>query len=524
VADKKILIKLLQQEQKKYEKQYPNKGGIPRDYFRKQVDTKQMTEIEKEFGSFANFRNESGIESARQKQKKKTAETLPFVALDTYSNKNKRYFISSIIAGADIDTNFIKTVKAYCKKIDAEFLLMPMRGIKRADAFSDKILEEYEQYFVNEVKFNDNLKAIDFCLSPEQILPLTGLSRYGKKESSIIIASPKQMLLSIPRKKESLPHIILSTGTICEPEYNHSKIGKLAAQDNIIGGLLVEIRNKETFHIRHIRADKDGGFQDLAYYYKGTSYQKIAAEAISIEPHYGVEDSRALQAVKEIITETQCKRVLFHDILDCRSVNPHEQKSTSMKYYRPENQKTLENELVYLGNKMLEWNKDFPKIEMKVVASNHELFIRRYLESGDFIQETHNSYLGCELLQAILRKENPIEYYLKTRFAKIKNLFFLKEDASYAIYDIELNSHGHNGSNGSRGNPQVIENINGKSTIGHSHAPRMFRDVFVTGCVCQLQQDYNFANAGTSWLHGAVVQYKNGQRQLIIIIDGKWKI
>lgn len=518
------LIKILQEEQQKYTEKYPDRENIPRDYFRKATKRQYNSYIEEEFGTFANLKKEAGIFKEEKKVKqKKTKVNIPFVALDTHSIKNKRYFISSIISGTDIDTLFIKSVKTYCKKNDVEFLLMPMRGIKKKDSFSDEILDEYGQFFVNEIKFNNNLKAIDFCLNPEQIMPLTGLSRYGQKESSIIIASPKQMLLSIPRKKESLSHIILSTGTICEPEYSQSKIGKLAAQDNVIGGLVIEIRNKEVFHIRHIRADKDGGFQDLYCYYKGNTVQKIPAECISIEPHYGIEDSVAIQSIKEIIKQTQCKRVLFHDVLDCRSVNPHEQKSASMKYYRSENQKTLENELNYLGNKLLEWNKEFPKLEMKVVASNHELFIKKYLESGDFIHDTHNAYLGCELLQAILRKENSIEYYLKSRFNKIKNLVFLKEDESFSINGIELNSHGHLGSNGSRGNPVALENINGKSTSGHSHSPLIFRDVFVTGCCCKIQQDYNYANAGTSWLHGAVVQYKNGQRQLIIIIDGKYK-
>ena len=79
------------------------------------------------------------------------------------------------------------------------------------------------------------------------------------------------------------------------------------------------------------------------------------------------------------------------------------------------------------------------------------------------------------------------------------------------------------GANGSRGSSVALENINGKSTSGHTHAPQIFRDVYVTGCACKLQQDYNSKSA-SSWLHGAVVQYQNGNRQLIIIIDGKWKI
>ena len=521
IITKEHLIEILQETQKKYDK--TNTEIITRDFLRQKHGAEFEKQIIKHFGSFSRCKKEIGWIKDKQKKVKKAKQEIPFIQTEESKNKNKRYFISSIIAGADVNAKFMESVVTYCKDNGAEFLLIPMRGVRKADEFSEEVLNKYSNSFVHDIKFNDNLRAMDFCLSPEQVLPLTGLSRFGRKEFSIILASPKQMLLSVPRKKESLPHIILSTGTICEPDYNKSKMGKMATQDNVLGGLVVEIRNKDIFHIRHIQADKEGGFQDLDSYYDGKVITIIPAEAISIEPHYGIEDEVALDSIKEIITQTQCKRVLFHDVMDCRSVNPHEQKITSMKYYRPEVQKVLENELHHLANKLVEWNEEFPKLELRVVAANHELFIKRYLDSGDFVNDTHNVYLGCELFQSVLRKENPIEYFLNSRYA-INNLKFLKEDESFSLNGVELNSHGHIGGNGSRGNPASIENINGKSTLGHSHSPQIFRDVFVTGCACKLQQDYNFANAGTSWLHGAVLQYKNGKRQLIIIIDGAWRI
>ena len=515
---KSDLIIILQKHQEDYEKDHPGET-ITRNYFRRVTKNEYETAVEIEFRTFALFKKEAGI----RKQKKKMSNDIPFVSRDEGFNRNKRYFVSAIVAGAEVNPDFMKSIQTYCKAMSAELLLIPMRGVRKGDQFDNDVLNIYSSYFVHEIKFNANLRVLDFCLSPEQVLPLTGLSRYGKKEYSIILASTKQMLLSIPRKKESYPHIIISTGTICEPNYNHSKIGKMAEQDNIIGGLIVEIRNKKIFHIRDIRADSEGGFQDLDTYYNGLTIKKLPSEVISMEPHYGVEDSKAIQSIKEIAKNTHCKRILFHDILDCRSVNHHEQNSVSMKYYRPEVQRTLENELNHLGEVLLEWNKQFPQMELKVVSSNHEAFIQKYLESGEFIIDTHNAYLGCELLQAILRRENPIEYYLSSRFPKIKNLVFFKEDESFSLNGVELNTHGHAGSNGSRGSALSLENVNGKSTSGHSHTPLLFRDVYTTGCACKLQQDYNYKTA-SSWLHGCVVQYENGNRQNIIIIDGMYKI
>lgn len=434
---------------------------------------------------------------------------------------NKRFFISSIITGAKVDEKFMQTVNNYCIKNDTELILLPMRGVSVKNTFDPDIYDRFSDNLATSFKFNSNLIAIDLMINPQQVNPLTGLHRFTQKEYSVIVASPKQILNTVPQRAGSLPHIILSTGTICKPEYRNNRPGKLAEQDNLIGGLIVEVESNKIYHIRHIQSDNKGGFHDLDTYYKGCDSKKIEVEGITIEPHYGVEDEKSLNAVKDIIKHTKCKRLFLHDMFDAGSVNHHESKDICAKYNRKPHQKDLKSELDYMSEKLRLWNKQFPTLEMFVVASNHNDFVNRYLAAGDFLQEDVNVYTASKMFTAMLDGNDPIEWYLKDNY-NINNLKFLEERESFVLNGIEMNIHGHQGNNGARGSANATEISNGKATIGHSHAPSILRDVWTTGCNCQLEQRYN--KGGSSWLHGSIIHHANGKRQLIIIIDGKWKI
>ena len=99
VVTKEDLIKLLQAEQKKYGKNHPNEI-ISRNFFRKATDNKYESLIDKEFGTFANYKKESLFKKTTK------LKDIPPVERVEDKNRNKRYFISAIIAGADISTEF----------------------------------------------------------------------------------------------------------------------------------------------------------------------------------------------------------------------------------------------------------------------------------------------------------------------------------------------------------------------------------------------------------------------------------
>lgn len=513
--NKKDILNDFKKVEKQFKKEFPD-TQLSRDYYRNygKFSDRQINKI---FGTFKNLK----AEVLQSKKLFKRDDIDIFV--ESKDIASKRYFVSSIVSGAEVDEDFMQSVMTYCNKMKAELILLVMRGVKSKDQFSEEIYEKYNQYFATEYVFNKNLKAIDFLLEPQMIIPLTGLKRYSS-DRSIIIAHTKQFLETIPQPQGKYPHKAMTTGTISRPVYAKTRQGRLAHKDNLVGGLIVEKENNKIFHVRQIQSDDKGGFQDLDTYYCGNKIKKIQSESITIEPHYGIEDEISLKTTKEIIKKTNCKRVFFHDIIDSGSVNPHEKDNTLRKFNRNAKQRTLKSELDYLGEKLLEWNREFPKLELYVVPSNHPEFIDRWLESGDFNKDENNVEIGCELRRVQFQGKNPLEWYIRTNFPDIKNLFFLDYLDSFQIGGVEHNAHGNKGYNGSRGSKNSFELVYNKISVAHSHTALIYRGVYQTPCNAKLIQDYNRNNGGSTWSHGNILCHFNGNRQLINIINGNWCI
>jgi len=82
--------------------------------------------------------------------------------------------------------------------------------------------------------------------------------------------------------------------------------------------------------------------------------------------------------------------------------------------------------------------------------------------------------------------------------------------------------HGDKGPNGSRGSVKSMEVSYGQSITGHSHTPEIVRGAWQTGTSTYLKLGYN--KGASSWLQSSCLLYKDGSRQLINVINGKYKL
>ena len=492
-----------------------SKNGLTRDYYREFVKSKGLTEIG------------YGLIWSTFTELKKDAESMydrDNINIKKEGTHNgKKYLVSSIIQGAQINTTFFDSLITYCNKHGAELVLLTMRGVNVKDYYGPDIFEKYGQYFVTEYKFNNNLMAKDFILNPQQIVPTTGLTRFGKKDFSLIIASPKQFLNVVPTKKDAVPHIIYTTGTVCEPTYRDTRQGAIADQDNELGALVVEVVSKTKFHIRNVLFDGTG-FSDLNYHYSN-KIKSIKAEAVVCgDIHCGQEDPVAIKATKEQIKLLQPKQVFLHDVLDGQSVSHHIENDMIARLHREKHQKTLANELTYTHSFLKDFIKDCGNRTYNIVASNHDLFLSKYLTQRRFVHDEINIVLACKLFVEMAEGSNPVEAYFNNIIKEpLKKLKFLKLGESIEIDSIECASHGDLGNNGARGSVQSLEYSYGSITAGHSHSPTIYRGVYIAGCNCNLVQNYNIGG-GSSWMHANVIHYKGGYRQMLLINDGEWKI
>ena len=89
-------------------------------------------------------------------------------------------------------------------------------------------------------------------------------------------------------------------------------------------------------------------------------------------------------------------------------------------------------------------------------------------------------------------------------------------DKPFKPLKFDYSQHGHKGANGSAGNPNQFKDWNLNLITGHTHSPCIIGSVFTTGVTARLNQGYNRGGA-SSWDHGHMMEYSNGQVQLITL-------
>lgn len=436
----------------------------------------------------------------------------------------KIFFVSSVIPGFSINNKFLNSIITFCNTKKAKFVLLPMKGIDKNSYWNEDEWNTINKFLYTQYKFNNKLKAFDILLNPNQINPLTGLERYGQKDFSLIIASPKQQMKSVP-VSNSLPHVLWTTGTICSnTNYTNNRIGKLAIQDHVLGGLIVEIE-KDEFYIRPVQCLKNGSFVDLnSIYNQNKVIQSTSPLLYMGDSHAGWEDEKSLSSTLNQINTLNVKEIFIGDLFDGTSITHHHDSDINSQLQRPINLQTLESELHTVANYLKNFINQFPKIKINVIRSNHDEHLDRYLTERRFINDRLNYKISLQLSIYLIENKNPIEEWIKINYPKInKNINWLKRESSYKIKHIELACHGDKGSDGKWGSALNLEKSYGSCVVGHTHSPQILRSVYIVGTNSKLNLPYT-KGSPSSWLHANCIIYHTGQRQLLITVNGKWKI
>lgn len=432
----------------------------------------------------------------------------------------KTFIITTVVAGAPLDTGFYKNIKAYCKDFNAQLLVLVSMPKSDNSLIVPKELSS-EVFILEDTKLNDNVFILGLKNAANSVDPITGLPRIGQRNGTFICASPKQRLKFVPTGINVFPHAIMSTGAITNPNYMKSKVlvdksSYMADNDHVMGAVVLELDKDNTFHFRQIQAAKDGSFVDLGAYYVNGRKQTLAPEAIVVgDWHAGDTDPKVEAALKELTKRVRPKRWVMHDIFDGLSINPHTLgKSIVRSKLALAGKMNLTLELEKLKTDINMMAKLVP--EVVIVRSNHDDFLDRYLDTAGYVDDHTNHRLALDLAAHLLDGRNPLEEYI----GKVKNVTWLKLDQSYSIAGVECGMHGHLGSNGSRGSITQMETAYGSVMFGHSHTPGILRNAWNVGTSTYLELGYN--KGASSWVQCSGLVYPNGQKQLINFINGRY--
>jgi hypothetical protein len=447
-------------------------------------------------------------------------------------SKYRKFLITTAVAGCQVHTNAFKTANFFCAKINAKLLILPSEDQGTALGWQlDKRISK-ESIVFSDIPLNSNIFISSIKLSAKSIDPSTGLDRIGQKNGTFIYASPKQRLKFTPVSNAKLPHAEMTTGAITMPNYTplkymNDRTAYIANHDHVMGAIVVEVDHGGRYHFRQVQFDSKGRMVDLGKMYDGSkkTVTEYSAEAFTLgDWHSGETDPTAKAAWKDVVNTVKPKRLFIHDGFNGLSVNHHEKhRQLRRAILSTQGLLNLEKELKTYGRDMNELAGWKHIKEVVVVRSNHDEFIDRWLDEGDWAKDQENYKTALKLATAVMDGCNTLEYACSQMdLANFKKIKWLKIDEDFIIGGVQHGAHGHKGPNGSRGSLRGMERAYGSSNTGHAHSPEILRRAWQAGTSSYLNVDYN--KGPSSWFHSSILTYPNGMRQNINSVGGEWRL
>ena len=355
--------------------------------------------------------------------------------------KFKRFVISTVVSGKPVCTKFLDTIKNYCELNSATLLLLPCADVASKSKTSkwnfDPIIAN-ENIVFNDVSINENLFLNSIKLSAKHINPLTGLSRIGQRNGSFIYASPKQFLEYVATSplKNKIPHAIMTTGAITEPNYNTDKYmsertSVIAENDHVMGALIVEVEDERKFHFRQIQADTDGSFIDLGVLYNQNTSKTVKSNFVLGDWHSGATDQDVIKGFEKLCNAVKIENLFLHDFFDGYCISHHDM-PYPMKRARKEilGLASLEDELK-TGTMDINYLLEQVHGKLIMIKSNHDEVLKRYLEEARYIHDPKNHFIALDLAREMLKNNDPLKYAYETYGGDInepKRIVWLQRD------------------------------------------------------------------------------------------------
>ena len=452
-------------------------------------------------------------------------------ALEEEVKKYKKFVVTTAVMGKEVNKPFANALRNYAKRNNALLLLLPCedvvsRGKKAKTLEINPELEDFKVVF-KDTYINRNLCLCAIKVSAKQINPLTGLDRLTvQRQASIIVASPKVFLKSVPNMHYDIPPVLMTTGAVTENNYDtdrymSKRTSTLAEGDHAYGAIIVEVENDNIFHFRQVQASSYNSITDLGVDYLPDGSVQPLNNAVMVmgDSHTGYHDKELHFTVMEAALKAGVDTVFLHDIFNATSVTHHDKgKGITRAIKARENKLNLNMELMgirnYLSNIILHG------VEAFIVASNHDHMLLRWLEEGGYVTDPLNYEMGVALAAAAVKGKDPLQYAIEEEIGyKDDRVHWLPEDRSCKVYGVEVGLHGDRGANGSKGSLQVFEKGLGNCVVAHTHSAAIIRDAFCVGTVGEMDQGYN--KGLSSWTRTCCLIYKNGTKQLINFIPNK---
>jgi len=453
--------------------------------------------------------------------------------------RSRRYIVTCAQNATPVHLKFWKTLLVAARHLKAELVVTPLR-YKNPTSTWTKSQENEETWdarvmpylYAQRFRLNSNLTLLaDIKVQPTAVEPLSGFQGMTSNESCIL-GHTKMQLLSVPTPGHKMAKILTTTGACTRANYTDTKAGATGAFHHSLAALLVEI-DGTYFSIRQLHANKSTGeFTDLdtTFTTRGVRKAKRPLAVVGGDMHVDFRCRKTEQARfgrRGLVTTLRPRHFVYHDLLDAYAVNGHHvgnpfnavaKRMTGRDDARAEMLRAIEyvQKMTPAGCKAV------------VVGSNHDDMLRRWIIREDWRDDPTNAEFYLETALAMVRATrmtstgteypSPLPYWGEKLAPGIKWL----RGESFTLAGIELSLHGDRGPNGTRGSIRNLRRIGPKVVLGHSHSPGISEGAYQTGTGTELRAEYT--GPVGSWLNADVVIHADGKRQLIIFVDGRYRL
>ena len=443
-------------------------------------------------------------------------------------DKYRRFIVTSVVAGAPLHKGFHRALQNYAERHSAKILYIPIADPASRAGWSLPLELGADSIVHGDLEITPHLAVSNIKMSAKHIDPTAGVARLARNRS-VVFGSPKQHMRMVPNRNGEYPHALMSSGAITKPMYDterymSQRTARLAELDHVVGAVVFELETSGQFHFRQVQADGRGAFIDLGvrYHADGTTSEVHPEYFILGDWHVGDTDPGVEDTTRHIAAALKPQHLVLHDFFDGKSISHHNEGKLITKARNVRTFPTLKSEIAECRSD-LKTLLDMVPGKVYIVASNHDDFLGRYLNSSRWTGDYVNFEFVSALLPLVFDGENPLRAALRTLDPKLdlSRVVFLDVHDSLSPSGVELAAHGHLGPNGAKGSIRNLSEAYGSVIIGHSHSPGVYRSAYQVGTSTKLTLDYT---AGpSSWMNTHCVLYPNGSRQLINIVDSKWR-
>lgn len=471
-------------------------------------------------------------------------------------HRGRKFLFTGAQNDAPVHAPFWRNLKAYAKRIDAEIVVGPWTYETQWWSENNTTARSYDKELEDYLCFGQMRIGSSFVFCgemntlPTANRPISDLQTYSRGRWAVF-PHAKRELKSVPSTDPAVQaHQVMTSGACTRPKVIPRKAGVKSIFHHVIGAVIVEFDADGDLFCRQITAEEDGSFYDLdahvadarvtfghavrAITFADIHTAKLGPQTSLASFGFDVRDGKQKNR-SNVLDVLRPQEVFLHDLFDNQARNHHHLGDNAYAYEQAVRKKeSILDEARAAADLLHRLRRPFAKL--RVVESNHDLALERYVREGRYRHDGANIRIGLQLEDAYLGwRENVaraldafeappkfslLEHTLRTIRDDLDHVEWIYDGQSYLVDGIECGHHGFRGANGAKGTVSGFARMGRKMSIADKHSPEIMDGVYVAGA-CELQHGYNKGPSG--WAVSHIVQYPSGKRSLITLQNGKWR-